>query len=278
MNIKTGAAAWGMRELALEEQLKMCRELKLINLELGIANAPKDLPEDASDEQICEVVELYQKNGITLNCAATGNDFTVNDQQEIRLQIEKIKKVITICQKAGIRYLRIFAGFSPAKEVTGARWEHMIEALNETALYAQKNHVVLAVETHGGVNGYEDGVEHFASVTTELGTLTRMLEEIDENIFFVFDPANLVAAGHPEISEWYELLKDRIAYIHAKNFARLPSGYLDPSAVEKGIFDWEKFLPQLSEYSGEFFIEYEKPETIYEGMRESIVSLKKWED
>lgn len=276
MSIKTGAAAWGFRELSLEEQLRLCREMEIQILELGIANAPGDLPEDASDEQIQETVELYQKYGIKMNCAATGNDFTRGTKEEIKAQTEKIKHVITICRKAGIGCLRIFAGFSPAAEVTGERWENMITALNEASDHAEKCGVTLAVETHGGVNAFTDGVEHFASVSTEAELLGKMLNEIRESICFVFDPANLAAAGHEDVNELYELLKDRIAYMHAKNFIRLPSGHLDQAAVENGIFNWEAFMKQCSSYSGEMLVEYEKPETIREGTLESIRSLEKW--
>lgn len=276
MNRKTGAAAWGFRELSLEEQLKMCSELHVSCLELGIANAPKDLPEDASDKQIQKAVRLYQEYGIELNCAATGNDFTCGTKEEICTQTEKVKRVIEICQKAGIKYLRIFAGFSPVAEVTGERWDNMIAALNETADHAEKCGVVLAIETHGGVNTFEDGVEHFASVSTEKEPLKRMLREIRKNICFVFDPANLAAVGHENLEEIYELLKDRIAYMHAKNFVRLSSGHLDPSAVGNGIFDWEMFMKLCSAYSGEILVEYEKPETLREGTLESIRSLEKW--
>lgn len=274
MSFKIGAAAWGFRELPLEEQLKMCRELGIRSLELGIANAPDDLPEDASDEQIQEVVRLYQKYEMELNCAATGNDFTCGTREDVLVQIEKIKHVITICQKAKISCLRIFAGFSPVAEVTGERWDHLIMALNAVAEYAEKCGVTLAVETHGGVNGFEDGVEHFASVSTEVETLQKMLSEIRENIRFVFDPANLAAVGHEDLKELYELLKDRIAYMHAKNFIRLSSGHLDQAAVEKGVLNWETFMKQCSDYSGEMLVEYEKPETIYEGTLESIRSLE----
>ena len=72
-----GAAAWGFRELDLEEQLKLCQRLGFSSLELGIANAPKDVPLDATDEEIQKVRELYQKYQMPLWCAATGNDFTV---------------------------------------------------------------------------------------------------------------------------------------------------------------------------------------------------------
>lgn len=276
MSERIGAAAWGFRELSLEEQLKLCKKLGFSCLELGIANAPRDVPVDAAEEQLKEIVKLYQSYGIELTCAATGNDFTLLDAEEIKEQVEKVKKAIDICKTAGILYLRIFAGFSPVYEVIGERWEYMIQALNEAAAYAESQGVVLAIETHGGVNGFEDGVEHFASVSTETETLEKMLRELKESVMFVFDPANLAAAGHEELVAQYNLLKERIAYMHVKNFKLLPSGHLDPAAAENGILDWEKFLSESGFYTGAYLVEYEKTDTIEQGSRESMESLKKW--
>ncbi len=270
-----GAAAWGFRELELEEQLRICRTLGFSSLELGIANAPGDLPADAGEARIREVSALYAQYGIGLWCAATGNDFTV-EPAEIRGQIDKVKAVIAICRKAKIRYLRIFAGFSPAAEVTGERWERMIRAINEAADFAADQGVVLAIETHGGVNGYADGVEHFPSVTTDREALERLLKEIRPTVAFVFDPANLAAAGETDLPALYRLLEDRIGYMHLKNFVRLPSGHLDPAAVGGGIWDIPAFLSESESYSGPYLIEYEKTETIEAGCRASLAALEKW--
>lgn len=195
---------------------------------------------------------------------------------EIPGQIEKVKRSVDICRRAGILYLGIFAGFTHVTEVCGERWKQMICAINEAASYAKEQGVVLAIETHGGVNGFEDGVEHFPSVSTEMETLKRMLEELDESVQFVFDPANLAAAGHENVTGEYEILKKRIAYMHVKNFIRLPSGHLDPAAAKKGIFDWEKFFSETAPVSEMLLIEYEKTETVEQGTKESLDAIRKW--
>lgn len=263
-----GAAAWGFRELDLEEQLKLCQRLGFSSLELGIANAPKDVPLDATDEEIQKVRELYQKYQMPLWCAATGNDFTV--VQAVEEQIQKIKKVILICEKAGISYLRIFAGFSAIGEVTGERWKEMIRAINETADFAKEHQVIPAVETHGGVNAFPDGVVHFASVTTDYTALEKLLKEIRGNVLFVFDPANLAAAGEKDPLRVFRLLKDRIAYMHLKNFIKLPSGHLNPAPLGPGVFDWNAFVSRIGEWQGRYMIEFEKPEILERGCQESI--------
>ena len=61
-----GNAAWGFRETPLEKQLEITRNMGLDILELGIANAPKDIPLDADEKVLDTVKELYKKYKIQL--------------------------------------------------------------------------------------------------------------------------------------------------------------------------------------------------------------------
>ena len=152
--MKYGNASWGFREMTLERQLKITKNMGLSVLELSIANAPNDLTVDGDPEQ---VKTLYKKYGIELICAATGNDFTTGKTDDV----EKVKRVIDLCAVMRVKYLRIFAGFSPVDEVCGARWDTMIACLKQVGVYGAQRGVLPLVETHGGVKTYDDGVEHF---------------------------------------------------------------------------------------------------------------------
>ena len=59
--MKFGNASWGFRETPLEEQLATTQSMGLKVLELGIANAPDDIPLSVSDEELKEVKRLYDK-------------------------------------------------------------------------------------------------------------------------------------------------------------------------------------------------------------------------
>lgn len=276
MNLKSqlGAAAWGFRELQIEEQLILCKKLGLTFLEVGIANAPMDIPLNATVDDLNKIKELYQKYGILLSMAATGNDFTLNNEEEVHKEIIKIKKVIEISSILGVKFLRIFAGFSHAEEVIGTRFEIMIKAITEVAEYARIKGVILAIETHGGVDVYEDGVVHYMSVSTEPEQLKYLIREIPSDVKFVFDAANLYAVGikHPE--DIYSMMKDRIAYMHFKDFVRMPSGHLLPGACGESDMDWGNFLKAVSDFTGPLLIEYEIPDRIEEGCQKSIQYLK----
>lgn len=268
--MKYGNAAWGFRETALEKQLEITKNMGLSLLELSIANAPNDLPLEISDAEIAEVKKLFEQYKISLECSATGNDFTNGNKDDVA----KIKKVIDICKKLGSKYLRIFAGFSPVNEVVGKRWDIMIECLKEVDEYAKAKRVIPVVETHGGVNGFDDGVQHFHSTSSEPTAILKMLSELPD-IMINYDPANLYAVGiqHPETV--YEQIKDRVNCVHLKDFVKLPSGHLKPSACGESNMDWKPILNALKDFDGPALFEYENVEDVADGCKRCYEFIKK---
>lgn len=257
-----GNASWGFRETPLEKQLEITSGMGLELLELGIANAPADLPLDASDSELENVKNLYKKYNIKLLCAATGNDFT----NGVKDDVDKIKKVVDMCEKLGVKYLRIFAGFTPVKEVVGEKWQTMIECLNSVYDYAKDTGVVLTVETHGGVNAFDDGVEHVYSTSSEPETLLKMISDVPD-IRMNYDPANLYAVGIKNPETVYEKIKGKVSCIHLKDFVTLPSGHLLPAACGESDMDWKPILDSLADFDGPALFEYENTEDIEKGSK-----------
>ncbi len=269
-----GAASWGFRELPLEERLIICKRLGVKYLEAGIANASTDIPLNANSEELENVKKLYLKYGISCALASTGNDFTLSDQNELKMQVEKVKKVIDICAEINAGYLRIFAGFSPAEEITGKRWDNMISSITGAAEYARRKKIILAIETHGGVIPHPDGVVHFTSVSTAKESLRRMLCEMPEDVQFVFDPANLYAVEQAPPQEIYQILKGRIAYFHMKDFIKSQNGHSVPAACGESDFDWKTMMRIMSDSSEPILVEYENCWDVEAGTARSLQYLK----
>ncbi len=265
-----GNASWGFREESLEKQLEITSDMGLEVLELGIANAPNDIPLDIGNEEISEVKSLFEKYGIKLMCAATGNDFTNGNRDDIA----KIKRVIDICSKMGIEYVRIFAGFSPSAKVCGKIWDNMIFCLNEVYKYAKEKNVTLTVETHGGVKSFDDGVEHFSSATTDKKSLLKMMNEVPD-IKFNFDPANLWAVGIEKPESVYEILKEKICTVHLKDFANLPSGHLLPASCGESNMNWKNILEPMKNLNIPALFEYENTEDVKQGSKRCDNYIKK---
>lgn len=274
-----GNAAWGLRETPLKEQLRITRDMGLKVLELGIANAPKDVPLEVTNEELVEIKELAAEYGVSYMCAATGNDFTIGQEAAAggmgagrgytHPDVVKLKRVIDICAELDIHYLRIFAGFTALDDVTEEVFGGMIKSLKAVCTYAEEKGVVPVIETHGGVNGLPDGVEHFHSTTTAMASLTHIMDSLPGNAKICFDPANLYAVGHEKPERFYEVFKERIGYAHFKDFKKLLGGHLKPSYCGDSDMKWDAILEAMKEFEGVALFEYENVEDVEAGLKKS---------
>ncbi len=266
--MRLGNAAWGLRETPLERQLAITAGMGLDLLELSIAGYDKDfLQLDATPERIRQARAWFEAAGISPECGCTGNDFTGDDAAE---QLVKVKKVIDIAAAAGVKLLRIFAGFSSDSVVYGARLETMLACLREAACYGASKGVTLAVETHGGVAANGDALIHFNSTSTRVDTLDEIVKT---GVALNYDPANLAAAGANDPAGYFERYKKHIKYVHLKDFKDVPGGVF-PAGCGEGRLDWPRLLEALRDYDGPALIEYELPGDIEDGLKRSLNFLK----
>jgi len=263
-----GNAAWGLRNMPLEEKLALTSRMGLPLLELSIGGHSADfLTADATDEQIRQVRDLYQKYKISPLCGCTGNDFT---GETVQKNLDHVKKIIAIAEKVGVRYLRIFAGFSSDSVVIGERFQNMLNALKEAAQFAMRHNVILAVETHGGPKKTNEGATlYVGTVTTRIDYWKNILET---GVKMLFDPANLAAVGDGNPWAFYQAFARNVAVIHLKDFKDIPGG-LTPVACGEGRLDWSCMKETLKEFQGPVLLEYEIPEDIEDGLKRSLAFL-----
>ena len=173
-----------------------------------------------------------------------------------------------------LNILRIFAGFTSDSEMDEERIAALLDALKCVRKTAEKCGVTLALETHGGVapGGAPGTVRHFASVSTRIDTLDRILQT---GVSLLYDPANLNAAGVHEPEQFFARYSSRVADVHLKDFRAVPGG-LVPCACGQGGLDWKKLMHALKDYSGPALIEYELPGDVERDMRESLDFLRSW--
>ena len=269
-----GTAAWGMREMRLEDQVALTRKLGLDLMELSIAGYDKDfLQLDARSAEIQSVKKIFQNQGVLLRCACTGNDFTEADPVSITASVEKVERVIDIASNLGITWLRIFAGFSSDSVVYGARFDAMTNGLSRVVAHARERGVILVMETHGGVAQNGNALVHFNSATTRIDLVANILDRVP-GLMLNYDPANLAAVGSVDPIQFYDCFRDRIAYVHLKDFKKVPGGVV-PAACGEGLLDWPRLAKTLSRYAGPVLMEYEIPADIEDGFRRSLDCLVK---
>lgn len=269
--MRLGLAAWGLREMPLKDQLQLTRNLGLDLLEFSIANYSKDsIQINSTDTEIAEVIRLFKEYDISLECGCTGNDFTGDD---VDTQVVRMKQIITLAAALGLKYLRIFAGFSSDSVVCAKKFDRMIEALTEVNTFAVANKITLCVETHGGVKVLPDGsLLHFNSVSTRCDHWMKILKT---GVSICFDPANLEAVGSVSPVEFFKSFRSNIPYVHLKDFRKFSGGII-PAACGEGSLNWQDLMNELKSYQGPAMIEYELPEDAADGMLRSLNFIKRF--
>ena len=267
-----GLAAWGLRLTPLRDQLDMTKRIGVRHLELGIAGFRNDLLQaDSPPCAVDTVRDLFRSADLEPFCAATGNDFTLEKENEVRQSLDQTLASLKLADMLGIRYLRIFAGFSPVAEVAGKRYDLLTECLKKVYDEAKKTQVLPVVETHGGVEELADGtVRHFASISTEDDTLERLLNDVPD-MKLNFDPANLHVLGK-DIVAFYRRYREKIAYVHLKDFVRKGMGWY-PAACGEGNMDWTGLLAEMRSFEGPALLEYEIPADAERGFADSLKFL-----
>ena len=74
--------------------------------------------------------------------------------------------------------------------------------------------------------------------------------------------------------EIYQMIKDRVAYAHFKDFADLPSGHLLPAACGESDMDWKAILNGIGERNMIALFEYEIPDDLEEGIKRCADYIK----
>lgn len=265
---RPGLAAWGLRELILDEQLALTRRVGADLLELSIDNTPRDALRPGADASaIRRVREAFAASGVRLVCGCTGSDFTAGDPAR---EVERVCEIIRIAGALDLQVLRIFAGFASDSAVTAEAFEQVLKALTAVRECADREELVLCVETHGGVRVEADGaLTHFHSLTTRTDCWRKILQT---GVAMTYDPANLAAAGVPEPEAFYCLFREHVRYIHLKDFRDVPGG-VAPAACGEGRLDWQALKAALRDYDGPAVIEYEIPDDVEDGMRRSLAFL-----
>ena len=70
-------------------------------------------------------------------------------------------------------------------------------------------------------------------------------------------------------------MKDKVAVVHLKDFAPLPSGHIRPAACGESKMDWIAILSALKDFNGPALFEYENTEDIEEGSKRCLDYITK---
>ena len=171
--------------------------------------------------------------------------------------IEEFKRTLETTHTLGCDKIRMFSFYIPKGEDPAIYRDEVMARLNRLAELAKESGILLCHENEKGI--YGDNGERCLDVANSV-----------DGIALVFDPANFVQCGVETLGAW-ELLKDRVRYVHIKD--SLPDGSIVPSGagignVEQIVADYGKrgggvltLEPHLTVFKGLASLEREGEQT-----------------
>jgi sugar phosphate isomerase/epimerase len=270
-----GCGEWGFRNRTTPEYFDIATTLGFRHLEFGIGGGwPGRLPDVPAAADVAAFRRLAERRAVTTKYCCLENDFTRPDAAAHASQVRTVLAQLPAAADCGAEVVRLFAGFTPADQMTETTWDRLLDALATSAAAAERHGMRVAIETHGAITHLPDGTAvHQHTVTTRRDCLTRLVREMPLAVAFNYDPGNLKAADPSDDRYAADLLAERVAYCHLKDWRRKGDGWVDCAPGDDSI-DYARLLP-VPGFDGVYLIEYEPLEDTADGLKRSLAYLRR---
>jgi len=261
--------------MEIPEHFHIAKRFGFHYLEFGIGGGhPGRLSETLTQEQILAFKALGREHAIKTPFCCIENDFTLKDVDAHESMVERTTRSIRLAARCGATHVRLFAGFTPADQMTEATWKRMLQAFERCGAVCRGLGLQISIETHGAIEFHADGsAAHTHSATTDPKCLARLVRELPRAIGFNYDPGNLKAVNPDDRTHALDLLDERINYCHLKDWRREGEGWV-ACAVGDDDLDYASLLKKMK-FDGVYLIEYEPLADTEDGIRRSLEYLKK---
>lgn len=221
-----------------------------------------------------EVMKCLDELGMTVCCYDVSNDFVKQTQQERDVQIRKVKKAIDTAVALKTNVVRVFCG--DVKDgisfEDGKSW--IIEGLAESAVYAEQQGVILAIENHGLLAGKSDQVKEILTAVQS------------PNVKSTFDTGNFLLVEDDPLKGLQKLI-DQVGHVHFKDFRKKQPGEQNKGFTSITGQEWIGVVPgdgevdvkgiiqelKKSGYDGWLSVEYEGFDDAKSSVKEAVSRL-----
>ena len=261
---KLGIVHYNFRDFSFDEFLRFVSDTGFDNVELQVNDvwSTRIANPEKNAEKIREKVESH---GLTVSAFAAGNDFVVLDEEVVRSQVERMRRIVGLAKILGASAIRTEGG-APKDSVPENRWiEAMAGCLSRCVEFAEKEGIYLAVDNHGLVtNNCNLQVELFERVGSKY---------VGANL----DTMNYRWFGHDlvTVEGYYEIIAPYTLHLHLKDGRGARSAYRG-EALGEGEINLTKAIHCLKAagYDGSWCCEYEGRENDGQGQRKCYEYLK----
>tara|TARA_R110002049_G_scaffold3836_23_gene28221 strand:- start:1630 stop:2526 length:897 start_codon:yes stop_codon:yes gene_type:complete len=179
--------------LSLERLFRYCAENSIPAIDLT-AYYISNYPEVPEDKVLYGIKKQAHHWGLDISGSGVRNDFTLQNTDLRKKEIDLVKKWIVASSKMGAPVLRVFAGKS---KVEGAAWKEVadgvISAMQECASFGAENGVIVAMQNHNDFIKSADQVNYIMEnvnkewfgLVLDVGSysLKDPYEEISRNVY-----------------------------------------------------------------------------------------------
>ena len=272
--MKIGCGEWGFREMPMEEHFKICKDFGFHWLEFGIGGGQTGrLSENPTSEEVDAFVALGQKYGISTPFCCVENDFTLADEAAHNAMVEQTLASIRCAKTCGATHMRLFAGFTPAADLTDAIWNRMIDAFRKSDDLCGELGLTIAIETHGAIAVSDGAAHHTHTASTHPDFMRRLCDELPPRVGFNYDPGNLKPLAEGDAMLRLDTINSRINYCHLKDWKPLGDGWV-ACAIGDDDLDYRPIFDAMT-FDGVYLLEYEPLHDPLDGIRRSLEYLKK---
>lgn len=205
--------------------------------------------------------------GLEISMIVTHCDPSKFSDESRRAEAKQIMDYVDLAGEFGCRFVRVIAGrFDPAmREISVAKAVDAVVQTFELVLpHAERAKVVLALENHPGFG-----------VSREV--VAAILKQIPSPHFGLnFDLENAYRIPGQTAFDFLndEELMRRLVYVHAKNFAESPDGWISDVALDEGVNDVREMLARIKAHGYRDWISIESGGTTREKLRRSAKYLR----
>jgi len=221
-----------------------------------------DSPETAADK----IQAALDATGLELSGLSMSNNFNVQNEKKYREQIDTVKVWLKVANQVNAPVSRVFGGHINDRsnpDMLNQGMENVLNALKELVPVAEEQGVILALENHGGLpcTGKEQ---------------VEIIEKINSPYLrATIDVGNYMQAPQ-DGAEGTAIAAKHCAYLHFKDFRRLPDGKLKATVVGEGDIDHRKCMQSVVDAGFDDYValEYEGSEDELTGVPKSIQYMK----
>jgi sugar phosphate isomerase/epimerase len=164
-------------------------------------------------------------------------DFTHEDPEERRRQVERQQAAIDLTVRLGARHCRTLSGQRYPGLGRDEGIARTVDGIRRSLEYAEKRDVVLCMENH-----YKDGTWRYPEFAQPEDIFLEIIDRIDSRHFGVqYDPSNAVVAGFDPV-RFLEKVRYRVVTMHASDRYLAPGATLDDLKTADGATGYASAL------------------------------------